>query len=120
MNEDLENLLRNYVEDQRRQNIAGTVQKIFDKFVEHEAKDDARHEEMRGEIRGLSLRVGDLEKDHGKAGKLSLRVGAIEKQEVEKLRDTATWWKRTIVGSVLAVATGGVGWLLGLLLGGKR
>ncbi len=93
----LEEMLREYITEQRKADTAGALHKILDAFTEHEAKDELRHAEVRGDFKGLSRRVDALESE---TNKLEKAVEDTGRHELLTLRDDRTWWKRSIVGGI--------------------
>lgn len=69
--------LRAYIREQREADIKGSVDRLADLFMRHDAEDKLRQEEIKGDLRGISLRVGALEKRS-------------EKQESE-IDDSKSW-----------------------------
>lgn len=129
----------NVIEEMRT--LADSIRNLYSAFVEHRAKTDASHTELRGEIRGVSLRVGALEKDAFDASKnvneLKVDVSGLKKDvdglkgdtskldewveetgrhEIVTLRENKTWWQRLIVKSAVTVGLGGIGAVFGWLL----
>lgn len=117
MDKELEDKLRGYLEEQKTTDVNGALHKIFNAFTEHEAKDEIRHHELRGDYRGLSLRVGELERDRDK---LERTVEDTGRHEIVNLRADnkelrAHKWKLwDYVGAALAAAFAAtITWLLG-------
>lgn len=58
----IEEELREYLREQKEADIKGSLDRLADLFMRHDAEDKQRHEELRGDVRGMSLRVGQLER----------------------------------------------------------
>jgi hypothetical protein len=119
MKDDTERKLLAYLHEQRTADVAGTLKTIANWTTTHESKDDLRHEELRGEMRGHSLRIGSLEKaDDEQDDKLN-QSGAwqVEAEQAKAIvaAKEATWWKDkaiTIIVGLVMLILGGAGALL--------
>lgn len=115
---DIETELRTFLREQREADTAGLLRRIWDQLNQHEKDDERRHAELHGDLRGLSLRVGALEKDNAKfedkledTGKIQIdklqkeiekRDKELEKRDKEKT-DKTTWWSQQKTLFVIAL-----------------
>lgn len=119
MNDDTERQLLEYLREQKVADVSGAVRSIADWTQQH-AKDDAvRHEELRGEMRGHSLRIGALEKNDEKLDDRLEKSGSwqMESERARAIVATAhaAWWKDkalAIVVGLVMLALGTVGTIL--------
>jgi len=119
MTDDTERQLLEYLHEQRTSDISGTLKTIVNWTTSHEAKDDVRHQELVGDLRGLSLRVGAVEKDLDRTDDRLDQSGAWQ-VEVVKARailaeTSASTWRGhtvTVVVGLVMLAVGGVASLL--------
>lgn len=117
MNPDIERELRDYLRAQKESDAIGTQKRLADWAIQHDADDKVRHtevlgevrsmaSELRGDIRGLSLRVGKLEKSDEKLEDKLEQSGSWEREalqaQVHKAHESGTWMKRQ-----------GLAWLIG-------
>lgn len=72
----IEDELREYLRHSQELDLGRTLERIcedqrkfFERLVAHDAEDKERHAELRGDLKGLSLRVGSLEKSDSKLEK---------------------------------------------------
>ncbi len=115
MKDETEKELLTYLHEQRVVDISGSLRTIVNQMQLHEHKDDLRHEEVKGICRGLSLRVGEVEKDTEKVDERLEKSGnwQIEAEQARAIAasNAATWWKEKaitiIVGLVMLVLGGG-------------
>lgn len=121
MSPDIETELREYLRSQREADAVGTQRRLADWAIQHDADDKIRHTELlgevrnvatelRGDFRGLSLRVGRLEKSDEKLEDRIDRSGSWDLEAAQAqakiANDSHNWWKRQ-----------GVTWLVGGLAG---
>lgn len=114
MSPDAEQKILAYLHEQREQDIGTTLKHIANWTTAHEAKDDVRHAELRGDMKGHSLRIGALEAaDAAQDDKLD-RSGSwqieAEQAKASAAAAAATWWKdkaiTIIVGLVMLILGG--------------
>ena len=110
LTDDTEAMLRAYLEDQRKADLGTAVKHLADWGTRHDADDKVRHTELLGEIRGLSLRVGALERNDDKIEDRLERSGSWDREALQAqaltARDDANWWKRnwlSMVATVVAI-----------------
>lgn len=122
---ELETLLREFLEDQRRDKADGyTLRTMAKRQLDFEHSTEKNFTELRGDMRGHSLRIGELERDQQK---IAAKVDDSGRHQLESLagelehrRDDNTWIKRhalTVATSVVVaifLAAGGV--IFGMLL----
>lgn len=58
----LDQELRDFLRDQREADIKGTLQRLTDMVMQNRADDLAWRQEIKGDLRGHSLRIGALER----------------------------------------------------------
>lgn len=107
-----------------RTDIAGQIHRLGNQVIELEAGGNERHAQIReelrvglaqfeGQLRGLSLRVREIEKDTGRLETFAADTG---RHEILTLRDDAKWIRRTKWGAagsfLLMVAAAVVAWVL--------
>ncbi len=122
---DLEDLLREFVVEQRKADTVGALQRILNAFTEHEKKDEDRHGELRVALRDqaeaqtlatarISSRVHALERDRDR---LEKDVENVEKDvestgrhlvldlkdEVAVRRESAKYWRRAVFAAGVSV-----------------
>lgn len=117
---DLEEDLRAYLRDAREANVAHRLSQLLEAYQEHDKMDVKRHEELVGEMRGHSLRIGELEKD---AGIFGAELSATSKNQIEELKEAHRWKDRlvltVVVGVVVSAFSGGIGALISYLVSRK-
>lgn len=90
MSPDLEEQLREYMRDMRVADVVGTMRSIQGQLVDHERRDEVRHTEVMGHIKGHSLRIGALEKKDEE-----LRDS--DKDLARQLENTGNWSREQLV-----------------------
>lgn len=106
MNDETERLLREFLAEQRQADIKGTLDRLADLYIQHDADDKVRHAELQGDIRGLSIRVGRLEKNDEKLEADVEKSGSWHIESLKEQRENAQFWNRhwpSIVSAVVAV-----------------
>ncbi len=114
MNDDTEKQLLEYLHAQRVADVAGTMRTIANWTTTHEAKDDVRHEEIKGALRGHSLRINALEKNDEKHDDKLEQSGSWQVEAVKAraiiAEEQSKWWREktltVIVGLVMAILGG--------------
>lgn len=107
-------MLRSFIARSESVDVAGsilraeeTARKIFEAFSEHEAEDKVRHAELRGDYKGLSLRVGAIEKVHEKLErdheKLEDQLENTGRIEIVTLKEKVQWRDRGFFGAIGAI-----------------
>lgn len=112
MSPEIEAELRDYLRAQREADVKGSLDRLADLFVQHDADDKVRHSELKGDIKGLSLRVGALERSDEKLEKRVEQSGSWDREaleaEVIRARESQNWWRQQgwkwIVGALAALA----------------
>ena len=101
-----------FIQEQRSVDLIGEVRRIADLFMRHDAEDKERHRELKGEIKGLSLRVGELERKSDKQeSRLDDSQRIILYDAIEKKREAeekVSFLKKHgfgIIASILAIAS---------------
>lgn len=120
MKDDTEAKLLEYLDEAKKSDVMGTLRTIASAQITHESKDEVRHEEIKGELRGHSLRIGSLEKDIDKTENKLEQSGSwqleAERSKAIVSDKEATWWKEkaitVIVGLVMLLLGGVVTFLL--------
>lgn len=115
MSPEAEEELLDLLREQRSADISGTLLKLMNWTQEHAHDNAIKHEEIRGALRGHSLRIGALEKNDDRIGSRLDQSGSWQ-AEAEKARaimyaSEAKWWK----DKALTIIVG----LVMLLLGGS-
>lgn len=124
MKPEIDDLVREFIEEQRRADAIGTQKRLADWAIQHDADDKVRHSEMlaevrnvtselRGDVRGLSLRVGVLERSDEKLEDKIERSGSWDiealQAQAHQARESHTWLRRQglmwFVGGLAAIAT---------------
>lgn len=115
MNDETERQLLEYLHEQRVSDVAGTMRTIANWTTSHEAKDDLRHEELKGVLRGHSLRIGSLEKNDEKIDDRLDQSGSWQVEAVKaralSAEASSTWWKEkaiTVIVGLVMLLLGGV------------
>jgi hypothetical protein len=115
MTDDTEKQLLTFLHEQRTSDISGTLKTIVNWTTSHEAKDDIRHEELRGDIRGHSLRIGVLEKTDEKHEERldqsgSWQVDAVKARAMLAEANASSWRTHavTIIVGLVMLILGGV------------
>ncbi len=117
MTPEAEKLLMDYIRDQRTADIAGALRKIFDQFHEHESKDEVRHVEVLGELRGHSLRIGALERESNKLEDKLDQSGSWQLADLqERSKHTSRFIVNMLVMVGIALASGAISVVVTLLL----
>lgn len=125
MADETDKLLRDFLEDSRRDRADGiSLRAISNRQLEMDASFKESIAEIKGDMRGHSLRIGELEKDNDK---VAAEIGNTSKYRMESLslalaeqRAAASWWKQHMVKVASAVvvsillAAGGV--IFGMLI----
>ena len=125
-NTELDQLLLEYLREQRAARDAGctpraimdTLRLVSDRQLEHEKADEVRFAELRGDLKGTSLRLAALEKDIEDVREDVEDTGEhhVERleRELDQVRaaanDSRTWWSRhgiTVLTSVIVSAITG-------------
>lgn len=113
-----DDLLREFLTEQRRERSEGnTLSHVVDKLGTVESQLSKEIQEIRGDMRGHSLRIGVLEKHHDK---LEGKLEDTGRFELKSLHDDKNWQKRqawSVVWTIaIAVVTGAVSIVVTLLL----
>ncbi len=115
MKPDVEGELMRFLQAQKIADVAGTLKTIADWTLVHEKDDALRHAEIRGELRGYSLRIGALEKNDEKIDKELEKSGSwqLEAEQAKHIMaaNSATWWKEkaiTVIVGLVMLLLGGV------------
>ncbi len=123
MNDDTEKQLLEYLREQRVADVAGTMRTIANWTTTHEAKDDVRHEEIKGALRGHSLRITALEKNDDRIDDRLERSGSwqIESEQAKAIvaAKEATWWKDKAITVLVGVVMLGLGGVVSFLFARK-
>lgn len=110
---DVEKELLEFLRTQREADIAGTLKRVANSQLALEVKSAERHSENQGAIRGLSLRVGELEKDRDK---IEGKLDSTGSWQLEDLRERSKYSSRliatTLITLAVAILSGGVGVLI--------
>jgi hypothetical protein len=105
--DETENQLLAYLHEQRVADVAGTIKHIANWTTSHEAKDDVRHEEIKGALRGHSLRLGALEKNDEKIDDALEKSGSWQMESVKAqsitAQETAKWWRDRVLAATGAI-----------------
>ena len=119
MKDDTETLLLEYLQAARESDIAGTLKHVANWTTSHEAKDDLRHEEIKGALRGHSLRIGTLEKNDDKIDERLDQSGSWQVEAVKAraimAEESSKWWKEkaiTVIVGLVMLILGGAGTFL--------
>lgn len=116
---DIEEELREFMREQREAEVGATLRHLTDTITAHDADDKVRHVELQGEIRGLSLRVGALEKNDEQLAKRDEKLeerleksGSWDREALQAqaitARDDANWWKRnwlSMLATIVAIGS---------------
>lgn len=108
LGKDIEDELRDYLRAQRDADIVGTLRHITNQLNQHEKDDERRHGDLHGEIRGLSLRVGALERSDEKIEDRLEKSGSWEREALQaqlaSKRDDLNWIRRNWLSVTIAFA----------------
>lgn len=114
MKSEIEDIIRQFIDEQRRVDMGGSLRKIFDAFNEHESKDEQRHTEVMSQYKSLSYRVGSLESDRDKIEDKLEATGRHEVVQLQKKSDLLQGILLKCLGAVLLVAlSSAITWLAG-------
>lgn len=122
---DTDKMLREFLEDARESKRDGhTLRSIGSKIQAHEVEDERRFNHLAGELRGHSLRIGELEKDSSKFENLVEDTGRHQIESLHRAlaeeREAAKWWKHHVVkvvsGIIVAILLAAGGIIFGMLL----
>lgn len=94
----------------------GAMQRIFHQLELHEAKDDARHLEVKQALAGVHARVDRLERDADDTGRHNIED--LKQQLKERQASSRTWattWVQVVAAVAVAVASGALGVLITVL-----
>ncbi len=115
MSPEAERELLDYLRASQKHDVGKTLQRIADWTIEHSKEDAVRHEEIRGTLRGHSLRIGALEKNDDKIDTRFEQSGSwqleAEKAKVIAEKSATLWWKEKAITIIVG--------LVMLLLGGS-
>lgn len=99
--EELKRLLIASIAAQEKADTSVALRHIADNFAEHEVKDEGRHQEVLGALKGHSLRVSAVEKI---TDKLDDKWDATGSHQIADLRERNAWVSRFIIGTLASVA----------------
>lgn len=107
--EEVDKLLFEFLVEQKKADLLGTVQRIADRQLEFEGEVRGIVAELRGEIRGLSIRVGKLEQADEKLEKKVEQSGSWDREALiaqhATTRDDLNWWRRNWLVIAIALAS---------------
>lgn len=99
--EELKRLLIANIAAQKESDISGTLRHIADNSAEHEVKDEGRHQEVLGVLKGHSLRIGAVERI---TDKLEDKWDATGSHQMMDARERSAWASRFIITSLVGIA----------------
>lgn len=117
MSPNVELQLLTFLREQREADIVGTLKHLTNNLSVMSVSMAEFRAETHGQIRGLSLRVGELERDRDKVEK---SLGESGQWNLQALEEKHNWSNRfiitTLVGVGIAVASGVVSVIITLLI----
>ncbi len=114
MRPEVEQELIDFLREQRVADVSGTLVKLMNWTQEHARENAVNHEEIKGTLRGHSLRLGALEKNDDRIDTRLEQSGSwqLEAEHAKALAHamSAVWWKdktvTIIVGLVMLILGG--------------
>jgi hypothetical protein len=114
---EVERELLDYLKASKEADIGNTLRRLADWTQEHSAEDKVRHAEIMGQLRGHSLRIGELERATEKSGSWQAeaeQARLIEaRQHAQALEGRIKFWKDKLIAAGAAILMLVAGTLVG-------
>ncbi len=90
-----------WVRTQKTADVSGSLKTLVTWTQQHELRHADFESATRGEVRGISLRVGALEKETDKAVR---KIEASGSWDLQAARATASWWRDKVTTILVGIA----------------